>query len=185
MLMGRFIIHLVMAHPASPPKHFWSNRSFPGCATYYATLADNRAQSKVNSAAMAIRIAHVNVGRGYRGGQRQTEILIRGLAGADVQQVLVARQGEPLAQRVKDTNLEVKEVSSNPLSVAMATRGADVIHAHEGRGIYGAFLRSLISQTPYIVTRRVNNPIAIAVPPTISESIAMRAWTGARGTSML
>ena len=157
--MGRFIIHPVMAHPASLPKKFWSNRSFPVCATYYATLADNRAQSKVNSAAMAIRIAHVNVGRGYRGGQRQTEILIRGLASADVQQVLVARRGDPLAQRLKDVDLEVKEVSSNPLSVAMATRGADVVHAHDGRSVYGAYLRSLISQTPYIVTRRVSNPL--------------------------
>ncbi len=108
---------------------------------------------------MTIRIAHVNAGRGYRGGQRQTEILIRGLASTDVQQVLVARRGEPLAQRVKDMDLEVKEVSGNPLSVAMATQGADVVHAHEGRSVYGAFLRSLISQTPYIVTRRVNNPL--------------------------
>ena len=108
---------------------------------------------------MTIRIAHVNVGRGYRGGQRQTEILIRELASADVQQVLVARRREPLAQRVKGENLEVKEVSGNPLSIAMATRGADLVHAHEGRGVYGAFLRSLISQTPYIVTRRVNNPL--------------------------
>ncbi len=108
---------------------------------------------------MTIRIAHVNAGRGYRGGQRQTEILIRGLARADVQQVLVARRGELLAQRVKDVDVEVRTVSGDPLSVAMATRGADVVHAHEGRSVYGAFLRSLIFQTPYIVTRRVNNPL--------------------------
>ena len=108
---------------------------------------------------MTTRIVHINVGRGYRGGQRQTEILIRGLASANVQQVLVTRRGEPLTRRVEDTNCEVKQVSGNPLSIAMATRSADLIHAHEGRGVYGAFLRSLLSQTPYIVTRRVNNPL--------------------------
>jgi glycosyltransferase involved in cell wall biosynthesis len=30
---------------------------------------------------------------------------------------------------------------------------------HEGRSVYAAFLRSLLSGTPYVVTRRVNNPI--------------------------
>ena len=78
---------------------------------------------------MTIRIAHLNVARGFRGGQRQTELLIRELASADVQQVLVARRGEPLAQRVKDVDLEIKTGSGDPLSVAMATRGVDVIHA--------------------------------------------------------
>jgi glycosyltransferase involved in cell wall biosynthesis len=45
------------------------------------------------------------------------------------------------------------------LAVALATRNADLIHVHEGRSVYGAYFRSLISQTPYVVTRRVNNPI--------------------------
>jgi len=108
---------------------------------------------------MTIRIAHVDGGRGFRGGQRQTELLIRGLASAGVQQVLVARRGEPLARRVKDVDLEIRTGSGDPLSVAMATRSVDVVHAHEGRSVYGAYLRSLISQTPYIATRHVNNPL--------------------------
>jgi glycosyltransferase involved in cell wall biosynthesis len=108
---------------------------------------------------MTLRIAHVNVARGYRGGERQTELLIRELASADVRQTLVARRGEPLAERFEDVDVELRVISGNPLAVAMATRGADLVHVHEGRSVYGAYLRSLISSTPYIVTRRINNPI--------------------------
>ena len=43
--------------------------------------------------------------------------------------------------------------------MARATRDASLIHVHEGRSVYAAFLRSLLSGTPYVITRRVNNPI--------------------------
>jgi glycosyltransferase involved in cell wall biosynthesis len=35
----------------------------------------------------------------------------------------------------------------------------DLVHVHEGRSVYGAWLRNLLSHTPYVITRRVNNPI--------------------------
>jgi glycosyltransferase involved in cell wall biosynthesis len=43
--------------------------------------------------------------------------------------------------------------------VTRATHDASLIHVHEGRSVYAAFARSLLSGTPYVVTRRVNNPI--------------------------
>jgi glycosyltransferase involved in cell wall biosynthesis len=43
--------------------------------------------------------------------------------------------------------------------VAGAVKDADLVHVHEGRSVYGAYLRSLLSGTPYVITRRVNNPI--------------------------
>ena len=107
---------------------------------------------------MTLTIAHVNVARGYRGGERQTELLIRGLEGSGVEQVLVARRGAPLASRLKGV-VEVRPVSGGTFSVAHATRAADLVHVHEGRSVYGAYLRALMSQTPYVITRRVNNPI--------------------------
>ena len=110
---------------------------------------------------MAIRVAHVNVARGYRGGERQTELLIRELAGTELLQTLVARQGAPLAARMRDLagKVTVRTVSGTPFSVAGAVRDVDLVHVHEGRSVYGAYLRWLLSKTPYIVTRRVNNPI--------------------------
>ena len=107
---------------------------------------------------MTPKIAHVNVARGYRGGERQTELLIRALRGADIEQVLVARRGAPLASRLADA-VEVRPVSGSTLSVARATADAELVHVHEGRSVYGAYLRWLLSRTPYVVTRRVNNPI--------------------------
>jgi glycosyltransferase involved in cell wall biosynthesis len=115
--------------------------------------------AKTHVETMSITIAHVNVARGYRGGERQTELLIRGLAECGVRQRLVARRGEPLARRVVDCGIQIRQVSGNPLGVAAATGGVDLVHVHEGRSIYGAYVRSMLSRTPYVVTRRVDNPI--------------------------
>jgi glycosyltransferase involved in cell wall biosynthesis len=108
---------------------------------------------------MTPQIVHVNTARGYRGGERQTELLIRGLASRNVQQALVARRGGLLARRIRDLGVEVREVAGGLLSVTRATRAASLIHVHEGRSVYAAYLRSLLSGTPYVITRRVNNPI--------------------------
>jgi glycosyltransferase involved in cell wall biosynthesis len=108
---------------------------------------------------MTTTVAHVNVARGYRGGERQTELLIRELAASGLQQVLVARRGGTLAERLRDAPVEVRVVAGHPFGVAAATADADLVHVHEGRSVYGAYLRALLSSTPYIITRRVNNPI--------------------------
>ncbi len=106
------------------------------------------------------RVAHVNVARGYRGGERQTELLIRGLSKKGVEQVLVARRDQPLAERLAGDDVEIRLTAGHPLGVFAATGGVDLVHVHEGRSPYGAYLRSLVSGTPYILTRRVNNPIS-------------------------
>jgi glycosyltransferase involved in cell wall biosynthesis len=108
---------------------------------------------------MTFRVAHVNVAKGYRGGERQTELLIRALQRRDIEQILVARRGAPLTGRFGDIELDVREIGGNLWGVARATRDVDLIHVHEGRSIYGAYLRSVLSGTPYIATRRVDNPI--------------------------
>lgn len=106
-----------------------------------------------------IRIAHVNVARGYRGGERQTELLIRELAARGFDQVLVARRRGQLLSRFDDVPLEIRPTSGNLFHVFTATRRVDVVHVHEGRSPYPAWLRSFVSGTPYILTRRVDNPI--------------------------
>jgi glycosyltransferase involved in cell wall biosynthesis len=104
-------------------------------------------------------IAHVNTARGYRGGERQTELLIRGLATQGVRQALIARRGGVLAERFAGVDIDIRPVSGGVFSVAGAIRDAQLVHVHEGRSVYGAYLRMLLSGTPYIITRRVNNPI--------------------------
>ena len=107
---------------------------------------------------MTLTVAHVNLAHGYRGGERQTELLIRALAGS-VRQVLVGRRGASLIGRLRDAPIDIRPVSGSHWSVIRATSGVDVVHVHEGRSVYATFVRSLMSGTPYIVTRRVNNPI--------------------------
>jgi glycosyltransferase involved in cell wall biosynthesis len=121
---------------------------------------------------MKISVAHVNTSKGYRGGERQTELLIRELATRGVRQVLVARCGEPLSSRFGDLDIEIRTVPGGLWGVVRATHGVDLVHVHEGRSIYGAYLRSLISATPYLATRRVNNPIG-------DHYFAHRAYTRA------
>ena len=125
-----------------------------------ATLAAGVGAADSTRKLMTIRVAHVNVARGYRGGERQTELLIRELDRRQVKQVLVARRGEWLSRRFDDLELDIRTVPGNFLSVAVACKGVDVVHVHEGRSIYGAYLRFLFSGTPYIATRRVDNPIS-------------------------
>jgi glycosyltransferase involved in cell wall biosynthesis len=121
---------------------------------------------------MTPKIVHVNIARSYRGGERQTELLIRGLASRNVRQALVARSGGLLARRVRDFGVEVREAAGGLLSVTRATRDAALIHVHEGRSVYAAYFRSLLSGTPYTITRRVNNPIR-------DHWFAHRAYCGA------
>jgi len=118
-----------------------------------------------------MRIAHINLAKGYRGGERQAELLIRSLASLDVEQVLIARANCPLAERLADAGIEIHHCSGL-LSAFRATRGVDVVHSHEGRGVYAAWLRKEISGTPYIITRRVNNPLG-------DSWLTRRAYTGA------
>jgi glycosyltransferase involved in cell wall biosynthesis len=106
-----------------------------------------------------MRIAHINLARSYRGGERQTELLARGLAESGHEQIVVARRHGQLATRLSDGGVDLREVSGNPVSAAMASRDADIVHVHDGRSIYAAWLRKKLSQTPYVITRRVNNPI--------------------------
>jgi glycosyltransferase involved in cell wall biosynthesis len=110
-----------------------------------------------------MRIAHINLAKSYRGGERQTELLARGLASAGYPQVVVARRHGQLAKRLSDGQVELRQVRGNPVSAALATGDADIVHVHDGRSIYVAWLRQKMSGTPYVITRRVNNPIGTHV----------------------
>lgn len=105
-------------------------------------------------------IGHINLARGFRGGERQTQLLIRELSEQGFPQVLLAHRGGELVQRLDAVpGLALRPVSGNLAAVALAAGGTDLLHVHEGRGVYCAWLRNLFAGTPYVVTRRVNNTL--------------------------
>ncbi len=103
-------------------------------------------------------VCHVNLARGFRGGERQTELLVRELAGRNLAQRLVARAGEPLAARLRGVaRLEVVESRAGVLSGARAIGKAGLVHVHEGRSLKSAWINSVATGVPYLITRRIQN----------------------------
>lgn len=104
-----------------------------------------------------MRICHVNLARGYRGGERQTELLIRELARRGIVQRAIVRRDDELAQRLADVaNLEVLPIS-RPFAFRTAQARGWLVHAHESKAAHFAQACHGLSGAPYIVTRRVDN----------------------------
>ncbi len=105
-----------------------------------------------------VHVTHVNLARGFRGGERQTELLVRGLAEVGVPQRLVTRSGK-LLERL-DGCAGVETVQAGGMGSALMTclfRRTDIVHAHEARAAQVAMLRRLAGGPPYVVTRRVTH----------------------------
>ena len=104
-------------------------------------------------------LCHVNLARGFRGGERQTELLVRGLAANGIRQKLIVRTGAPLAQRLAGfPNLRLVEaggLSGGLLATPRLLRGAALVHSHEGRGLHACAFYQVLYGVPYIATRRV------------------------------
>jgi glycosyltransferase involved in cell wall biosynthesis len=109
-------------------------------------------------------LTHLNLARGYRGGERQTELLIRGLASLGWPQCLVTRRGQPLARRLGQGSraglqevpgLVIRETGLGVPGAALALRDATLVHCHEGRGVQAGWIAHVLRGTPYLVTRRV------------------------------
>jgi glycosyltransferase involved in cell wall biosynthesis len=102
-------------------------------------------------------LCHINLARTFRGGERQTELLIRGLAPHLPAQRAIVRAGRPLAVRVRGVpNRELVPVRSRFAAIGAAA-GAALVHAHETAGAQSAFIRNRLSRVPYVITRRVDN----------------------------
>jgi glycosyltransferase involved in cell wall biosynthesis len=101
-------------------------------------------------------LGHINLAHTYRGGERQTELLIRGLASYLPRQRAVVRAGRPLAQRLADVPGVTVFAVQGRVGAARAVRGCTLVHAHETGGAQAALVRNLLSRTPYVITRRVD-----------------------------
>lgn len=107
-----------------------------------------------------ITIMHVNLAKGFRGGERQTELLIIALARYfNVTQIVACRDDSPLRDRLKDIERVSFLATNHQLHGHFLAPKVDVIHAHEAKAVHWAYIHKLLRKTPYILTRRVDTPI--------------------------
>ena len=104
-------------------------------------------------------VCHINLARGFRGGERQTELLIRALQAQGYRQRLVARRGDVLLGRMQDlADLECIALSP-PFSLQpWVCRGADILQVHEAKAGHLACVAHSCFGLPYVITRRVDKP---------------------------
>lgn len=101
-------------------------------------------------------ICHINLARTYRGGERQTELLLRELAERGWAQRLVLRKGSEFAVQIGCIDmLDVRQTASNPVAAGRAAKGASLVHAHEARSVYAGWLATRLYGIPSVLTRRV------------------------------
>ncbi|MGO3354922.1 MAG: glycosyltransferase family 4 protein [Halomonas sp.] len=109
-----------------------------------------------------MHITHVNLARGFRGGERQTELLIKTLATQPsncVTQTLVCRQDSPMRQHLHDVK-GLSFLSANHQLAGHYRLGAtELVHAHDAKGVHWAYLHYRLTGTPYLITRRVDSAI--------------------------
>ncbi|MDH5301654.1 MAG: glycosyltransferase [Gammaproteobacteria bacterium] len=106
-----------------------------------------------------MRIGHINLARGFRGGERQTQLLIEALDRRnELQQSLFIRKESTLATRLASTkSLQITRVGRPFMFSASAARDCQLLHAHEGKAAHFALMANLRYGIPYIITRRVSN----------------------------
>lgn len=102
-----------------------------------------------------MRVLHINLAQGWRGGERQTLLLMEGLRAQGVDSALVTRKGAELAQRARSAGFPVRERGRLPVLGALA--GHDVLHVHEARAVGLAVLGKPLHRRPIVATRRVDN----------------------------
>lgn len=105
-----------------------------------------------------MHICHINLAKEFRGGERQTYLLIQGLSELHIKQTLVCRRNSPMATRARNiSGLTIIEINKPFLRHITKPKNCDLIHAHEGRSSHFAYLASKYSKKPYLITRRIPN----------------------------
>lgn len=106
-----------------------------------------------------LHIIHVNLAKGFRGGERQTVLLIQALASHVELQTLVCRCDSPLRDALEEIdNLKIVD-ANHQLAGHIQAGKALVVHAHEAKAVHWAWLHKRLYRTPYVVTRRVDTMI--------------------------
>ncbi len=108
----------------------------------------------------AMNICHVNLASGYHGGENQTLQLIKQQIKMGYKLTIVANPKSPFFVEVSKLPCRVVACKHYLFQHAsFVTQDSSLIHVHEGRAIYWAWLQSKLHHIPYIVTRRIDNPM--------------------------
>lgn len=103
-------------------------------------------------------ICHINLAKDFRGGERQTEMLIRALSLKGFSQHLICRKGSTLHNKLQGVDkLKLRPISKPFVFHLGFPSDTTIVHAHETRAAQFAYLSSFLSATPYMITRRVPN----------------------------
>ena len=102
-------------------------------------------------------ICHINLAKGYRGGERQTELLIKELSLNRFKQKIFVRKNSQLIERLKNVdNLEIIELNKPFIFNIFKFKNCKILHAHEKKAEQLAFFVNLFLKKPYFITRRVD-----------------------------
>ena len=104
-------------------------------------------------------ICHVNLADGFRGGERQTFLLMGELASRGYEQTLIAKSSSVLASNAKlIEGLKVIESSLNGFDCRTYFKEAPLLHLHESRAFAAIWSFRIAAERKHIITRRVERP---------------------------
>ncbi len=105
-------------------------------------------------------ITHLNFAKGFRGGERQTLLLIESLSKKGYSQTLLVRKDAALAQKASGIkNLTIISIKKPYFLSLVKIKKSDILHAHEAKAAHFAYFANLLYKIPYIITRRIDQPI--------------------------
>ncbi len=109
-------------------------------------------------------ITHINLSHGFRGGERQTVLLIQGLSKFNIEQRIICRKTSPLISQLEGvSNLSIQAVSDKPEarlhSLFKLDKKSNLIQAHETLAGHVAIFQHGFFHIPYVLTRRVDHRI--------------------------
>jgi glycosyltransferase involved in cell wall biosynthesis len=114
---------------------------------------------------MSLRVLHIDMGKAWRGGQRQVYLLARAHRDAGHEPIVVAPPDSPLLRRARSAGLAVVAVgaagdwdirAARKVARRLKTWRAHLVHAHDARG-HAIAMAALVGRRhiPLVVTRRV------------------------------
>jgi L-malate glycosyltransferase len=109
-----------------------------------------------------MRVLHLDSSSAWGGGQNQVRLLMRAVAKAGVQQLCLCPKDSPLAKKLKEAGLPVREITwrggADPRAlwaIIQIISGFDVVHCHDAHALQQAILPAKLRGKKIIAARRV------------------------------